>query len=65
MKPNILTISKDGNAHYYTSIRKASKVLSGTGDEDSKRSSIHRACQKGGGFVGEVWVQYSNFTHRA
>lgn len=62
MKPNILTISTDGRVHYYTSIRKASKVLSGTGSEDSKRSSIHRACQNGGGYVGAVWVQYSNYT---
>mgnify|MGYP000984524918 CR=1 FL=1 len=63
MKPNILTISKDGRAHYYTSIRKASKVLSGTGSEDTKRSSIHRACKRGGGYVGDVWVQYSLYTH--
>ena len=59
----ILTINTTtGKAHLYSSLRKASRALSGVGT-DGKRSTITRRCNAGGGNVGDVYVQFTNLSH--
>ena len=59
MSSKVLTIGPNGGARVYSSIRAASRALSGTGT-DNMRSTIARRCEAGGGKVGEVYVQYTN-----
>ena len=54
----VLTEGPNGGQKTYSSTTAAARALSGDGTE-SKRSSISRRCSEGGGYVGEVWVQYS------
>lgn len=56
MKTNILTISPNGNAKVYSSVRAASRVLTGFGSE-SLKDTINRRVNNGGGYVKNVWVQ--------
>lgn len=56
----ILTVGPNGGAKVYSSVRAASRALSGTGT-DSLRSTILRRVDVGGGFVGNVWVQSTNY----
>jgi len=58
----VLTISGAGNVHIYSSLRKASRALSGIGS-DSRRNTITRRCNVGGGKIGDVYVQYTNLKH--
>ncbi len=55
----VLTIGPNGGAAAYTSLRSASRALSGNGS-DSVRGTITRRCDDGGGFVSGVWVQFTN-----
>lgn len=54
----VLTIGRNGGVAAYSSLRSASRALSGNGT-DSVRGSITRRCDTGGGFVNGVWVQYT------
>ena len=53
----VQTIGPNMGVQIYPSISSTSRALSGFGD-DSKRATITRRCDSGGGFVGNVWVQY-------
>lgn len=55
----LLTVGPTGKATRYASLRAASRALSGFGS-DGVRSSITRRADNGGGFIGDVWVQYSD-----
>lgn len=55
---SLLTVGPNGKAQRYSSIRAASRALSGDGT-DSLRNTIARRAEEGG-FVGDVWVQLSN-----
>lgn len=57
---NVLTIGPNNGLKIYSSIRAASRALSGTG-KDSLRRTITRRLDNGGGFVGGVWVEPSNY----
>ena len=59
MSKSILTVGPTGHANRYSSLRAASRALSGTGT-DSVRRTITRRADVGGGFIGDVWVQFSN-----
>jgi len=54
----VQTIGPNMGIQTYHSLSNASRALSGYGD-DSKRATITRRCNDGGGYVGNVWVQYS------
>lgn len=54
----VKTIGPNGGTHTYSSITAASRALSGTGS-NSLRTTISRRCSAGGGYVGNVWVQYT------
>lgn len=54
----VVTIGPNGGQRTYSSTAATSRVLSGWGD-DSKRTTVSRRCSEGGGYVGNVWVQYS------
>ena len=56
---SVLAISPSKQARVYSSVRAASRVLSGTGT-DRRRNTVTRRCDEGGGYVGNVWVQYTN-----
>lgn len=56
----VLTIGPNGGAKAYTSARAASRALSGTGS-DNMKDTIIRRLDDGGGFIGDVWVQHTNF----
>ena len=47
-----------GSTKTFTSIVAASRVLSGNGT-DSKRRTLTRRLEEGGGYVGNVWAQYA------
>ena len=55
---SILTVGPTGVATRYNSLRAASRVLSGNGSDNSRRT-IARRIASGGGYVGKVWVQES------
>lgn len=57
---HVLTIGPNNGVKVYGSLRAASRALSGTG-KDSLRRTITRRLDNGGGFVGQVWVEASNF----
>jgi hypothetical protein len=57
---SVLTIGPNKVAKTYSSVRATSRVLSGNGT-DSRRGAIANRCDNGGGFVGEVWVQYTRY----
>lgn len=57
----VLVVGPTGSAAVYSSIRAASRVLSGTGS-DSLRRTITRRLDIGGGFVGDAYVQATNLT---
>ena len=59
-KETILTLGPNGGAKVYTSLRATSRALSGIGS-DKLRRTITRRCESGGGFVGDVWVEYTNY----
>lgn len=54
----ILAIGPNGGATVFRSIRAASRSLSGTGS-DNLRTTITNRALEGGGYVGEVWVEYT------
>lgn len=56
----VLTISPTKGVRVYKSERALSRVLSGNGT-DSLHSTINRRATAGGGFVGDTWVQYTNY----
>lgn len=58
-KQSVLTVGPTGAATRYSSLRAASRVLSGDGT-DAARRTIARRVAAGGGFVGDVWVQGSS-----
>lgn len=60
LSQTILTLGPNGGAKVYSSARAASRALSGTGT-DSLRNTIIRRVDEGGGFVGNVWVEASNY----
>lgn len=60
MSLSVLTIGPNGGAKVYSSLRAASRALSGLGT-DSLRSTITRRIDDGGGFVGGVWVESTNY----
>lgn len=60
MSLSVLTIGPNGGAKVYSSLRAASRALSGLGT-DSLRSTITRRVDDGGGFVGGVWVESTNY----
>jgi len=51
----VLTVGLNGNARVYSSIRAASRVLSGDGTERN-RTAIASRIAIGGGYFGGVWV---------
>jgi hypothetical protein len=53
---SVLTIGPSGKARIYSSLRAASRVLSGDGS-DRRRSLIAERIENGGGRVASVWVQ--------
>ncbi len=55
---NVLTIGPNGGVHVYGSLRAASRALSGTGT-DSRRRTLTRRAGNGGGYIGNVWVQFT------
>jgi hypothetical protein len=54
----ITTIGPNGGQHTYKSATTAARALGGNGT-DSKRITIGRRCSEGGGYVGNVWVEYA------
>lgn len=56
----VLTIGPNGGTKVYSSLRAASRALSGNGT-DALRSTITRRVNNGGGFIGGVWVQATNY----
>ena len=56
----VMTIGPNRGAKAYSSARAASRALSGTGS-DSLKNTIIRRCDDGGGFIGDTWVQYTNY----
>lgn len=52
----VLVVGPNGAAAVYSSIRATSRVLSGFGT-DSRRRTITRRLDNGGGFIGDVFVQ--------
>lgn len=59
-KTAVMTVGPNNGAKVYRSLRSASRALSGIGS-DSLRSTITNRCDQGGGFVGDVWVQYTSY----
>lgn len=61
----VLVVGPNGAAAVYSSIRAASRVLSGDGS-DARRRTITRRLDDGGGYVGNTWVQTTdlNGVHR-
>jgi len=57
---NVLTIGPNRGMKVYGSLRAASRALSGDGS-DSLRSTITRRIDNGGGYVGNVWVEATNY----
>lgn len=57
---NVLTIGPNKGLKVYGSLRAASRALSGNGT-DNLRRTITRRIDNGGGYVGNVWVEASNF----
>jgi hypothetical protein len=57
---HVLTIGPNNGVKVYKSLRSASRALSGNGT-DGLRRTIARRLDVGGGFVGSVWVQASNY----
>lgn len=57
---SVLTIGPNGGAKIYSSARAASRALSGIGT-DSLRNTIVRRIDDGGGYVGNVWVENTNY----
>lgn len=60
MKSNILAIGPNNGLKTYTSVRAASRALSGNGSE-SLKSTIHNRIANGGGYVGNTWVQSTTY----
>lgn len=56
----VIAISASGRASVYSSIRAASRVLSGNGT-DSLKDTIARRVSTGGGYVGNVYVTDGTF----
>lgn len=56
----ILTIGPNKGVKVYSSLRATSRSLSGNGT-DSLRRTITRRVDNGGGYVGDVWVEPTNF----
>lgn len=56
----VLAINPSRTVTVYDSATSASRSLSGTGT-DSRRHTITRRCEEGGGYVGGVWVQFTNY----
>lgn len=59
----VLTIGPNNGVRVYTSIRAASRALSGTGS-DEKRSTIARRIYEGGGYIGDVFVSLGSVYNR-
>lgn len=57
---SVLTIGPSGKARVYSSLRAASRVLSGDGS-DRRRSLIAGVIEQGGGRIANVWVQGTTF----
>lgn len=57
---HVLTIGPNKGVKVYGSIRAASRALSGDGT-DSLRRTITRRIDVGGGYVGGVWVEATNY----
>jgi len=57
----VLVVGPNGAAAVYSSLRATSRVLSGFGT-DSRRSTITRRINNGGGFIGDVFVQPTSLT---
>jgi hypothetical protein len=57
---NVLTIGPNKGMKVYGSLRATSRALSGNGS-DSLRRSIARRVENGGGYIGEVWVEATNY----
>jgi len=55
----LITIGPNGGLTRYSSLRKASRALSGDGSDGARRT-ISRRVLDGGGYVGDVWVQRSD-----
>lgn len=54
----VKTKGPNGGIRVYSSITAAARALSGTG-ESGLRTTIARRCNEGGGYVGNVHVQYT------
>ena len=55
----VLAVGPNGGAMVYSSVRAAARALSGTGGEGPRAAITNRAYE-GGGFVGNVYVQFTN-----
>lgn len=60
MSNRVLAINPSRKVTVFDNPSAASRSLSGTGSR-SRRHTISRRCQEGGGYVGGVWVQFTNF----
>lgn len=52
---SIITVGPNSGRRTFSSIRAASRALSGTGS-DSLKSAISRTTRNGGGYIGNVYV---------
>lgn len=57
---HVLTIGPNNGVKVYGSLRAASRALSGNGS-DALRRTIARRLDDGGGYVGNVWVEPTNY----
>lgn len=57
---NVLAITPNRNARIYRSSTTAARALSGDGSTRVQRT-IQRRVAEGGGYVGNVWVQGTDF----
>lgn len=57
---NVLTIGPNKGVKIYSSVRATARALSGTGT-DGLRSTISRRLDDGGGYIGNVWVEPTNY----
>lgn len=60
MSIKVLALMPSGRAVAFSSLRAASRSLSGTGS-DGLRNTITDRVLTGGGYVGNVWVQSTNY----
>lgn len=55
---SIIAVGPSGSRRTFSSVRAASRALSGTGS-DGLKSSISRKARSGGGYVGNTFVKFA------